>query len=97
MVGEGVSRSMIIPPKQNAWQSDGFCLEECLKEVGEFYRPFLRNFEQISEVVFQISVKSNHILHDSASLSFSLDKIWLFCNQIGLQLQHGRSHFRLLI
>lgn len=32
MVGEGVSRSMIIPPKQNAWQSDGFCLKECLKE-----------------------------------------------------------------
>lgn len=36
-----------------------------------FIGRFLRNFEQISEVVFQISVKSNHILHDSSSLSFS--------------------------
>lgn len=57
----------------------------------------LRNFEKIGEVVFQISVKSNHILHDSSSLCFALDKIWLFSNQNGLQLQHGRSHFRLLI
>lgn len=32
MVGEAVTPAMVIPPKQNAWHTDGFCTKECLQQ-----------------------------------------------------------------
>ena len=32
-VGAAVDQSMMIPPKEKSWEFNGFCSEECTKEV----------------------------------------------------------------